>query len=170
MRQNFLLKPDLNYFNQDNNNKSEQKNQPSNLMKGLARQDFENDRNESNFVADALIKSNPLLMMNSSINSTSSPTKPQQSGQQNDSIVKEYEREIALQDGTYNMLNQQNASFTPGVDELFKSPNKNQPTWQHTQIVRNFDGYDEPTSPVSNQNKSEESESQSNEEFSRRKG
>ena len=170
MRQNFLLKPDISYFNQQQQ-QQDQNSMPNeqNLLQGLVLKPNlispPNNMHDS-FIADALIKSNPLLNSSSKTNPTS-PLKSQHHS--NDNIVKEYEREIALQDGTYNMLNEQNSNI-PGIDELFKSAAqvKTQPTWQHTQVVRNFDDYDGPTSPVSNNNKSETSEG--NDEFSRRRG
>jgi hypothetical protein len=97
-----------------------------------------------------------------------SPTKPPQRPQGiNDSIFREYENQIALQDGDYNMLNQ----ATPGIDELFKTypviqQNRNQPSWTHTPVVRNFDEFDAPNSPVGN-TKSEETDT--SEGFSKRK-
>jgi hypothetical protein len=165
MRQNFLLKPDVNYLNEQQNQKIGSNEQNNNLQGLLIKQNLASP--PDNFIADALIKSNPLF---NSTSNPSSPIKQSQGRQSTDNIVKEYEREIALQDGTYNMLNQQNSATMPGIDELFKSAtqNKSQPTWQHTQLVRNFEDSDGPTSPVSNNNKSETSEV--NEEFSRKRG
>lgn len=165
MRQNFLLKPDINYLNEQQNQKIASNEQNNNLQGLLIKQNLASP--PDNFIADALIKSNPLF---NSTSNPSSPIKQSQGRQSTDNIVKEYEREIAMQDGTYNMLNQQNNATIPGIDELFKSAtqNKSQPTWQHTQLVRNFEDSDGPTSPLSNNNKSETSEV--NEEFSRKRG